>query len=136
MANSNKSKMIEKHIAGLKAIGNKKVEAGWFESDRYAGTKGDSIGLPVAMVARINEFGATIERGPRSSIKTKKESGASTIMIPARPFMRGAWAKFRSDRKKIQTKMAKQMIEKKITADQYLGQIGLLLEGYIAKSIK
>ncbi len=44
--------------------------------------------------------------------------------------------KFRSDRKKIQEKIARQIIERKITGDQAMGQIGLILEGYIVKSIR
>jgi len=124
MANPNRSAGIDKHIAALKAMKGKKVEAGWFESDRYGATKGNSEGIPVAKVARINEFGATIA------------SGKKTIVIPARPFMRGAWLKFRADSKKIQANIAKKMLEKILTADQALGAIGLILEGYIAGSIR
>lgn len=136
MANKFRSAAIDKQIATLKGAASKKVEAGWFSSDRYGGTKGNSVGMPVAVIARIQEFGATIERGARSDIKTKKTTEAHTIVIPARAFMRGAWSAFKAARKQIQTKMAKQLIEKKITSDQYLAQIGLILEGYIAKSIK
>lgn len=118
------SKMVEKKIAALKGIGKKTVEAGWFESDRYSAGKGSSEGVPVAKIARINEFGATIHRGDK------------VITIPARPFMRLAWSNFSNDRRQIQAKIAKKMADKKITAAQGLGQIGLALEGYIAKSIK
>lgn len=124
MAKSNRSPLIDKHIKALKEAAGSKVEAGWFESDRYGGTKKDSTGVPVAKIARINEFGATITRGK------------ATIIIPSRPFMRGAWLKFRSDRKKIQAKIAKQMIDKKLTGDQAMAQIGLILEGYIVGSIR
>lgn len=124
MALPKRSPMIDKHIKALKEANGSKVEAGWFESDRYGGTKKESVGVPVAKIARINEFGATITRGE------------TTIVIPSRPFMRGAWLKFRSDRKKIQAKIAKQMVEKKLTGDQAMAQIGLILEGYIVKSIR
>lgn len=124
MANSARSKLIDKHIQALKAAKGSKVEAGWFESDRYGGTKKDSTGAPVAKIARINEFGATITRGK------------TTIVIPSRPFMRGAWLKFRSDRAKIQAKIAKQMIDKNLTGPQAMAQIGLILEGYIVGSIR
>jgi hypothetical protein len=119
-----RSQMIDNHIKAIREAVGSKVEAGWFESDRYGGTKKDSIGAPVAKIARINEFGATITRGE------------GTIVIPARPFMRGAWMKFKNDRKKIQEKIARQIIERKITGDQAMAQIGLILEGYIVKSIK
>jgi hypothetical protein len=123
MANSNRSKLIDGHIKALKGLTVKKVEAGWFESDRYGATKGNSVGTPVAKIARINEFGATITRGK------------VTIIIPSRPFMRGAWSAFKADRNKIQEKIAKQIIDGKMTAYQSLGAIGSILEGYIAKSI-
>lgn len=124
MANPNQSAMINRHIAALKSMKAKKVEAGWFESDRYGATKGSSVGVPVAKIARINEFGATIVRGK------------TTIIIPSRPFMRGAWLKFSNERKLVQGKIARQMIKKQITAEVALNQIGILLEGYIVKSIR
>jgi len=124
MTSSGRSKMIDKHMKALKESNGKKVEAGWFESDRYGATKKDSTGTSVAKIARINEFGATITRGE------------VTYQIPARPFMRSAWLKFRADRKKIQAKIAKQIIEKKITGEQALGEIGNILEGYIVGSIR
>lgn len=124
MSSGDRSKLIDKHIKALKEAKGKKVEAGWFESDRYGGTKKSATGVPVAKIARINEFGATITRGK------------TTFEIPARPFMRGAWLSFSTDRKKIQAKIAKQIIDKKITGDQALGQIGNILEGYIVKSIR
>src|ERR1700739_4007248 len=127
MGNPNRSPMVDKHIAALKAMKNKTVEAGWFASDRYGSTSGNSVGEPVARIARINEFGATIQK------ETKK--GSVTIIIPSRPFMRGAWMKFRADRQKIQAKIAKQIIDKKIAPDQALAAIGSYLEGYIVKSI-
>ena len=129
MANPMRSKAIDKQIAILKAGAGKKVEAGWFESDRYGQTKADPIGQPVANVARIQEFGATIQR-------TTAKGTAVTTVIPARPFMRLAWKQFSGDRKKIQYAVAKKIIDKKLTADQALGYIGEVLEGYIVGSIK
>ena len=124
MANPARSRLIDGHITALKALKGKKVEAGWFESDRYGATKKSATGTPVAKIARINEFGATITRGEK------------TIIIPSRPFMRGAWMKFRSDRQKIQAKIAKQIIDRGITGEQALGQIGNILEGYIVGSVR
>lgn len=125
-----RSKAIDQQRKSLEAIGGKKVEAGWFESDRYkgkakgSGTKGknrrrstgNEAGPLVAHVARWNEFGSK--------------------NVPARPFMRLAGAKFAKDRKQIQSKIAGKIVAGKITPDQALGQIGLAMEGYIVDSIK
>lgn len=124
MAQSARSKMIDQHIAALKAAKDKQVEAGWFESARYPAAKGNSVGTSVAYIARVQEFGATIQRGE------------TTITIPARPFMRLAWSKFGQSRKKIQDAIAKQLVAGKIDSEQALGQIGLHLEGCIVESIR
>jgi hypothetical protein len=127
------SKLLEKHMKALKAIEGKKVEAGWFASDIYpaGGTRGNGQGeaVPVARVARILEFGATIRR-------TAPSGKAYVINIPARPFMRYAWSQFSKDRMQVQAKIAHKLIQGQITADQALGQIGLAIEGHIARSIK
>ena len=120
-----KSAMISKQIAALKSMGgNRTVEAGWFASDRYGTTKNSSEGIPVAKIARIQEFGATITRG-----ETK-------IIIPSRPFMRLAWKQFSADRRDIQIRIARKMVDKELSATQGLEQIGAVLAGYIAGSIK
>lgn len=124
MANPNRSQMITRQIEALKKLNGKKVEAGWFETDRYGANKNGSVGMPVAAVARINEFGATIEKNEKK------------IIIPARGFMRGAWLAFSANRKKIQARIAKQMLENNKTPEQALGMVGNLLEGYIVGSIR
>lgn len=73
---------------------------------------------------RVQEFGASIKRGN------------TTIVIPARPFMRLAYQNFLKQRKAIQAKIAKQLIRGDIKPEQALGQIGLVLEGCIVDSIK
>jgi len=146
---------LEKHIKALKALEGRKVEAGWFESDKYPAEDGQEP-LSVAKNARLHEFGGVINH-PGSSYITDaivkgrfvgtrfvrkdfagehKVSAAYTIVIPARPFMRYAWSNFNKDRTTIQVKIAKKLIRGEITPDQALGQIGLALEGYIAKSIR
>ena len=122
------SRMLEKHIRALKSLQGKQVEAGWFESDIYP-PKGNTAGMSVAKVARIQEFGATMHM-------TSTGGKPYDIVIPPRPFMRLAWSNFSTDRSKIQDSAFKQILRGKLSADQVLGQIGLTLEGYIAKSIK
>lgn len=125
MAKPNRSQMIQRHIEALKQLDGKKVEAGWFESDRYGGTANDAIGQPVAKIARINNYGATIKR-----------DGKVVGIIPARGFMQGAWLAFSRNRNAVQKKMTDQMLNKGKTPQQALGMVGNLLEGEIVKSIR
>lgn len=112
------SVMIRKQIAALKAIGEKTVETGWFESDKYP--DGTSTGY----IARVVNFGCVV-----------KQNGM-TIIIPSRPFMPEAYRIFVADRKKLENGLAKKLLEGKITPDQALNQIGMALEGCIVKSIR
>ncbi len=136
-----RSKMIDRHLKALQGLEGRKVEAGWFESDRYpaggekkenkkkAGNSEGNVGMQVAVIARILEFGATINR--------ISENGKSyQIIIPPRGFMRYAWSNFSKSRQDIQVKIGKNLISGKINADQALGQIGLAIEGHIARSIR
>jgi hypothetical protein len=119
--------IVDDHIKRLKGMKDQVIEAGWFESARYQAGKDISpemVGMSVARVARINEFGATI--------KTKK----AKIIIPERPFMRLAYQRIRTKRQNVQKKIAKQIIEGKITPEQSFKQIGLFMEGEIVDSIK
>lgn len=115
--------MLNAQINALKSMSAHSVEAGWFETDRYPAGK-EGPGRSVAENARVQEFGATIERGN------------TTITIPARPFMRLAWSMFSQDRSAIQVKVAGQLVRGKIDARQALGQIGMALEGYIVSAIR
>jgi hypothetical protein len=112
------SKMLARHINALKAMKGKKVESGWFETDRYPS------GRSVAANARVQEFGAIIKRGD------------TIITIPARPFMRLAWSQFSQKRHEIQAKVAYKMVNESLTPNEVLGLIGLALEAEITRSIK
>lgn len=157
MAAPRRSALIDKHIAALKAMKSKSVEAGWFDSDRYPAAEGNSVGMSVAKVARIQEFGGTIHhpggtkyiedaivngkfvgtRFVKSDFQGEhKVTAAHDITIPARPFMRLAWSKFGKSREKIQGLIARQLIDKKIGPDQAMEQIGLAMKGCIVDSIK
>jgi phage gpG-like protein len=152
-----RSKMIDVHIAALKAAQGKKVEAGWFESARYPAKEGESVGRPIAQVARLLEFGGTIQHpggtkyiddaivggnavGARfvkgSFSGSTKVTGPHNIDIPARPFMRLAWKNFSVNASKLQAKIASGIVNRKITAEQGLAQIGMELENQIVKSIR
>ncbi len=141
-----------------KASKGTKVEAGWFESDRYPASKDGEEGVQVARIARFLERGGTIQHpgGTKyihdaivkgSFVGTRfvrndfpgTEDGVTkphSITIPARPFMRLASVMFKSSRAKVQAKIAKQIVDGKIQPEQAIAQIGNELENCIVKSIK
>lgn len=151
-----KSELIQKHIEALTALKDKTVEAGWFESARYPN------GIPVAVIARQNEFGASITVNPhevtvyrsidektgnynnsgkfvpkaKSNFSQTYTTKAYTVIIPARPFMRMAYAEFLLNKSTLQKRLAKQLLDGKIDADQMLVQVGLYLEQCITSAIK
>lgn len=150
------SAMLEAHKKALKQLDGKSVEAGWFETARYSPNGEGEAGIPVATIARQNEFGKTIEHpggtkyindavvGGRyvgTRFVSSKFSGEHKvtqpheIVIPARPFMRLAWSNFLNQKVALQKKMAKDILSGKKSADECLVSIGQLLEGLIAKAI-
>lgn len=127
MADKMRSEMIDDQIKELSKLKNHSVEAGWFETNVYV--KGERVpdrmvGVPVARIARIQEFGAVIRRGN------------SIITIPARPFMRLAWHRIQEGRKGVQDRVFKRLLDGKINPNQAMQQIGLYMEGCIVDSIK
>lgn len=152
------SSMIQNHIKNLKALSGKTVEAGWFESAIYPpDKKGKGGGRSVAANARFQETGGIIEHPGGTKYITDaivkgrfvgtrfvsnnfpgahKVTKAHRIVVPARPFMRLAWTNFYNDRAKIQKNIANGLVSGKIKPDDALAQMGLILEGYIAKSIR
>lgn len=113
--------LVKKHIEALRGLEGQKIESGWFETDRYPD------GTSVAEVARINEFGAV-----KSSPSNK---GPVMTVIPARPFMRFAWFNFIQSNRSLQKQIAKQIFSGVLSPEAAVGQIALLLEGEIVKSI-
>lgn len=148
--------MIQQHIKALEALKGKTVQAGWLESARY------DDGMSVAVIARQNNFGKTInvpeheitmyksineKTGEFNKygqfVKIKKSNFAQTVMtkaytveIPARPFMQNAYAEFVKNQGTLQKRLFSQMIKGSITPDQMLKQIGIYLEQCITTAIK
>jgi len=119
--------MVKRQIAQLKKLKGLSAEAGWFDTARYVAGKGVSpkmVGMPVARVARINEYGATINRGEYK------------IVIPARPFMRLAAVRIKAKGPDTLNKIAKGMANGKIDPKQGMAQIGMFMEAEIVDSIK
>jgi hypothetical protein len=143
-----KERLVDRHIKALKTLGkNNSVEAGWFESNRYKGGKvgggkvkdrngkqvqskereidPKKVGMSIAWIMRIQNFGATI-----------KGKNGTMIRIPPRAFMQLAYAMFLKKRKPIQARMAQDLLSGKLKNDQVLGQIALELEGCIVDAIR
>lgn len=143
-----KTRLVDRHIAALQALGKKnEIEAGWFESNRYKAGKVSAktvkdrngkkvktkdreidpkkVGMSIAWVMRIQNFGATI-----------KGKGGKIIRIPPRPFMQLAYLRFLQRRKKIQARMAEDLLKGKLAPEKVLGQIALELEGCIVDAIR
>jgi hypothetical protein len=141
-------RMVDRHIDALRALGKaNEVEAGWFDSARYkagktsGGTVKDKdgnkvklkdreidpkkVGMSIAWVMRIQNFGATIKR-----------KNGKIIRIPPRPFMQLAYSNFLKRRKKIQARLAEDLLKGKVKPEKVLGQIGLELEGCIVDAIR
>lgn len=117
-----KSAMLSRHIALLKELEGRKIEAGWFATNKYVD------GKPVAYIAQLNEYGFT------RVIHTK--NGPSVQVVPPRPFMRKASDDFRKDIDEVMKRITGRLFSGAITVPQTLGQIGIAMEGYIVKSIK
>lgn len=136
MTTKKQKTLVERHIEALKQLKGMSAEAGWFETARYKGGKkpngqdipSKQVGMAIARIMRIQEFGATIKRSGKK--------GNYTIVIPARPAMRLAAKNFEQSRESIQHVVASKLIRGAITPEQGLGQIALFLEGCIVDSIK
>jgi hypothetical protein len=143
-----KRRLVDRHIDALRALGkSNEIEAGWFESARYKGGKTGGgtikdrngnkvktkereidpkkVGMSIAWVMRIQNFGATIKR-----------KDGKIIRIPPRPFMQLAYSRFLQRRKKIQARMAEDLLKGKLKPEKVLGQIALELEGCIVDAIR
>jgi hypothetical protein len=93
----------------LEGLAGRSVRVGWFETSKY------EDGTPVAYVASIQEFGW----GP----------------IPPRPFMRSTEAARKQEWAGVAGKLAKAVVNDKMTPDVAAEQIGQLVSGDIRKTI-
>lgn len=109
---------IKAQIEALEKLRDRRVEAGWFESDRYPS------GESVASVMRLQEFGGSIQEQ------------YFVAVIPARPFMRLASSNFSDKRLEIEKRVFGRYVSGKINPEQALAQIGQAMESEIVYSIK
>lgn len=122
-----RSKMIQQQIDALLELEGAKVEAGWFETDRYPSENGGEGELVARRAAFLEEGGFIAMDTPVGPVKA---------YVPPRPFMRYASMVFASTRKSIENRIAKKVFSGKITAEQALGQIGIAMENCIVDSIQ
>jgi len=122
MSKEDQSKMLGRHLALLKQLEGRKVEAGWFDTNTYAD------GKKVAYIAQLLEFGFT-----RVIYSSK---GPSVQVVPPRPFMRKASDDFKTERSAIEQRVTKRLFSGKIDVNMALNQVGMAMEGLIVKSVK
>ena len=151
-------------LAGyLNRIANKiqatpKEQVGFMEDATYEGSDSSEPNIPVAMVAFINEYGATIkvkehdqniyrsineqtgEFNKKGKFVKKKDSNfmtthhvkAHTITIPQRPFFRKAISK---NKEGWGSDLGKFLKESNYEADTALEQLGEVIQGQVQDSI-
>lgn len=113
---------FEQFQARLKELDGKSAKAGWFESSKY------EDGTPVAYVASIQEFGATITR-------FGSKAGDYTVVIPPRPFMRPTVTREKQNWMELIKDGAKAVMAGKQTGTSVMEAIGLRAAADIARSI-
>lgn len=112
-----------------------KIEAGWFENNRYEN------GISVAEVARVQNYGANIKVTDKmrkwfaaQGFPLKKDT--QNIIIPPRPFMDNAAQRVKGQEgynKLIGMMMA--VFDNKITLEQGVNQLGLWIQSVIQEEI-
>lgn len=139
--------VFQQLAARFKQLDGLQVRAGWFESTKY------EDGTPVAGIAAVQEFGATINHpggtaykiGPdgKAIFVANSAPGAAalpktkphTIVIPPRPFMRPTSAREHDNWIKLIGQGAKMVITKGYSAFNVMDAFGARAAGDIAKSI-
>ena len=124
------------------------IEAGWFENSRY------SNGMPIGGIAAVQNYGATINNpGGQPFFKDKEgnvvyasksspyakrmaKTKPHTIVIPPTHFMEKCEEENKDKWKELAAKAWGGVFTGKITAEQAMEQLGLVVEGDIAKAIK
>lgn len=111
-----------------------KVEVGWHEDTHY------DDGTPVAKVAEIQEFGATI----KVTDKMRKwfayqgfplNKNTTEIHIPARSFVRTTIAEKTGDWANVINSRLKKVFEGDLSMEQALSQFGLKIKGDLQEKI-
>ena len=114
------------------------IKAGWFENSRY------DDNTPIAGIAAVQNYGATINQTvtPKQraflhylGIHLKKSTEGLTIVIPPTHFMENCQSKNKQKWRNIIKNAWTSVFLGNITADKAIEQLGMLIEGDIAKEI-
>lgn len=120
-------------------LDNYTIKAGWFENSRYKDN------TPIGGIAAVQNYGAVIHQTvtPKQraflhylGIHLKKETTSLTIVIPPTHFMENCENKNTEKWKETIKKAWASVFAGNITADKAMEQIGMMVEGDIAKAIK
>jgi hypothetical protein len=137
-------KGLEVILQHLKELENKEGKVGWFPSSVY------EDGKPVAQIAVVQEYGATIHLPggtpykitPEGAVFVKKSEGAAlpvtkphTIVIPARPFMRPTIDREKNNWMNFFGQGIKKILEGKTTAINVLDILVQRARGDVQKTI-
>ena len=129
--------IIADNLRGLSGV---TAEVGWFENKTY------DDGTPIAGIAAVQEYGATISHpggtpiGPHGFVSKAVGSGlpvteAHTIVIPPRPFMRPTIAEKKDSWLKKMANGAKKILRGEMDAQTVLEAVGHDAAGDITKTI-
>ena len=115
-----------------------KLEVGWFEESKY------SDGTPIGGIAAVQNYGAVINQNVTAKqrayfhyidIHLKKETNTLHIVIPPTHFMENCVAKNKAKWQKLCHDAWTSVLLGNITHDKAMEQIGMAIEGDVAKEI-
>lgn len=123
-------------IKRLKDLESKRIEAGVF-----AGKKHPDSDIDLAGLARVHEYGATIEVTPEMraylhSIGLHLREDTTHIRIPERSFIRAGWDNNKADVEKRIERFLPKVMELDVDLDAFLEAVGKEVEGRLKKFMK
>ena len=123
-------------IKRLKDLESKRIEAGVF-----AGKKHPDSDIDLADLAKIHEYGVTIEVTPEMraylhSIGLHLRKDTTHIRIPERSFIRAGWDNNKADVEKRIERFLPKVMELDIDLDAFLEAVGKEVEGRLKKFMK
>lgn len=123
-------------IKQLEHLESKRIEAGVF-----AGKKHPDSDIDLADLAKIHEYGVTIEVTPKMraylhSIGLHLRKDTTHIRIPERSFIRAGWDNNKDDVEKRIERFLPQVMELDINLDTFLEAVGKEVEGRLKEFMK
>jgi len=123
-------------IKRLKNLESKRIEAGVF-----AGKKHPENDIDLADLAKIHEYGVTIEVTPEMraylhSIGLHLRDDTTHIRIPERSFIRAGWDNHKEDVEKRIKRFLPHVMELEIDLDTFLEAVGKEVEGRLKRFMK